>query len=154
MKFADARSAISLRSDARKLTATRALAIMAFIIGLLMIYGGGGHLIAVIASKVTQGKPYDFRFASLITNGAILLLAGLTHISVSRRIWQGSSAAIQASGVAAAAVMAYCIILLPVASARDAALPALVLNVAYSAALVATARAVNKRRRRAMTSAA
>jgi len=114
-----------------------------------MMYGGGGHIVAVIAAKVAQGKPYDFRFASLVTNGAILFASGITHVVASRGIWRGNGSAIRSSAVAATAVIAYCAILMPVASARSAALPALALNLVYLVALGGMAWSLNNRNDRA-----
>jgi hypothetical protein len=123
----------------RKVTAAGALAVAAVLLGLLMAYGGGGHLLAVISTKVRQGKPYDFRFAALLANGAILLGSGLTHLVVSRGIARGHGWALRASGLAAAAVSVYALILLPVSTARGASVPVLALNLAYLAGVAATA---------------
>jgi hypothetical protein len=68
----------------RRPSALGALAAGAVVLALLMAYGGGGHLLAVIGSRARQGRPYDFRFAALVTNGAILLYAGLTNLVLSR----------------------------------------------------------------------
>ncbi|HEX6749519.1 MAG TPA: hypothetical protein VF092_19650 [Longimicrobium sp.] len=121
----------------RKSVGWRVLAVAALVLGLLMVYGGGGHLLAVIGAKVRQGKPYDFRFAALVTNGVILLGSGLTHLVASHGIARGQGWALRASALAAALVSAYCLILLPVRTARGAALPALVLNLAFLVWLVA-----------------
>ena len=109
----------------------RALAVAAVVLGLLMVYGGGGHLLAVTAAKVQQGKPYDFRFAALVTNGVVLLGSGLTHLLASRGIARGRGAALRASALAAVVVSVYCLILFPVRSARGAAVPALILNATF-----------------------
>jgi hypothetical protein len=116
-----------------KTTGMRALAVAAVVLGLLMAYGGGGHLLAVTTAKVQQARPYDFRFAALVTNGAILLASGLTHLVASRGIVRGRGWALRASALAAAAVSAYCLILLPVPSARDASVPTLILNASFLA---------------------
>lgn len=119
---------------------SRALAVAAVVLGLLMVYGGGGHLLAVTAAKVQQGKPYDFRFAGLVTTGVMLLGSGLAHLAASRGIARGEGWAPRASALAAAMVSAYCVILLPVVTARAAALPALLLNLAFLAWLTADGR--------------
>ena len=115
----------------RRPTAFGALACGAVALALLMLYGGGGHTIAVIESRARSGRPYDFRYAALLTNGAILLYAGLTHLVLSRWIARARRWALAWSAAVTGALAGYCLLLLPVPTARGAAAPALALNLAY-----------------------
>ena len=117
-------------------SAFQVLAWGAVVLALLMLYGGGGHLLAVTDSKIRQGKPYDFRFAMLVANGAFLLYAGLTNLVLSRWIARGRHWALAWSAAVTGALAGYCLLLLPVPTAREAAVPALALNLAYLAWLV------------------
>jgi hypothetical protein len=60
------------------------VAVAAGIVGLLMMLGGVGHLVAIVSVAISQHKPYDFRLVSLIATGGILLYPGLVNLAVGR----------------------------------------------------------------------
>ena len=118
----------------RRPTAFGVLAFGAVLLAVLMVIGGTGHTLAVIGARA--GRPYDFRFAALLTNGAILIYAGLTNLVLSPWIYRGRSWALAWSAAVTAALAAYCSILLPLATARGGAVPVLALNGTYLAWVV------------------
>jgi hypothetical protein len=58
--------------------------VAAVILALLMRVGGGGHTAAVVGRELRSGRPYGFRFAALLTNGAILLYGGMSQLALTR----------------------------------------------------------------------
>jgi hypothetical protein len=115
----------------RRPTAFAVLAFGAGLLALLMVIGGTGHTLAVIGAR--GGRAYDFRFAALITNGGILVYGGVTNLALSPWIARGRTWALAWSAAVTAALVTYCVILLPLATARGGAVPALALNVTYLA---------------------
>lgn len=117
---------------ARRLPTLHGLAsAYAVVLSLLLLYGGVGHTIAVIAVHFRQGRAYDYRFATLVGIGGILILSAVTNLVLARWIAQGRPWALAWSFTPTAAVVAYTLLLLPLPAARDAAGPALVLNAGY-----------------------
>ena len=115
----------------RRPTPFGALAAGAVLLALLMLIGGGGHTIAVVGSTLRFGKAYDFRFAALVTNGAILIYVGLTNLLLSRWIARAHRWALAWSAAVTGGLALYGAILLPLPTARDAAGPVLALSLGY-----------------------
>lgn len=129
----------------RRPSAFETLGIVAFLFGLLMLYGGLGHTIAIVGSMIKHSKPYDFRFAGLLTTGIILTFGALTSVIASWSIARGSRRAAAWSAGATGGIVVYCAILLPVEAARDAAGPAFVLSLAYLVTLLGVMRFASRR---------
>jgi hypothetical protein len=66
-------------------------ALIAVMVGVLMILMGGGHLQAVISVAMAQGDPLDYRMVSLITTGVMLAFPGLLSIVVCYWLWRGKN---------------------------------------------------------------
>lgn len=110
---------------------TRALAIGTAVLALLMVIGGGGHSLAVTSVRLRAGMPYDFRFVGLLAIGWTLLFAGLTYFGLVRSIDVGHRWAFAWAAATGVGLSVFCVILMPLAAAREAAIPTLVLNAAF-----------------------
>jgi len=62
-------------------------AVLAVVVGVLLLLGGGGHLSAVLATRA--GQPFDYRFVSLLTTSGILMFPGLVSLLASYWLWHG-----------------------------------------------------------------
>ena len=84
-------------------------------LGLLLILPGVLHTLAVTSVKLNAGKPYDLRFVWLLTTGLILVSTGLAPIALHAWIRRGEPWALAVTASAAAFLLAFMIILEPVA---------------------------------------
>lgn len=100
--------------------------------GMLMLYGGIGHTIAVISVHVQAGREYDFRFASLLAVGGVLIYGALTNLLLARWLGRGRAWAYAWCAFVTLAVTVFSALMIPLASARDAAGPAFTLNAAFA----------------------
>jgi hypothetical protein len=91
------------------------LAAAGITLGLLLVLPGVLHTLAVTSVKMNAGKPYDLRFVWLLTTGLILLHAGLVPIGLSGWLRRGERWAIASSASAAVFLLAFLVILNPVA---------------------------------------
>lgn len=80
-------------------------AIVAFVAGVLLLLGGGGHLSAILEARA--GQPFDYRFVSLLTTSGILMLPGVVGIATSYWLWQGKTWAYVSCLLSASALMLY-----------------------------------------------
>jgi hypothetical protein len=62
-------------------------AVLAVIVGVFLLLGGGGHLSAVLDTRA--GQPFDYRFVSLLTTSGILMFPGLVSLLASYWLWHG-----------------------------------------------------------------
>ena len=115
---------------------TKALAAGTAVLALLMVIGGGGHSIAVTSVRLRSGMPYDFRFVGLLTIGWTLLFAGITYFALVRWIAVGNRWAFAWAAVTSIGLLLFCLILMPLATAREAAIPTLSLNAVFLAWLI------------------
>jgi hypothetical protein len=83
----------------------RVAAIFAAVVGLLLMLGGGGHLSAILEART--GKPFDYRFVSLLTTSGILMFPGVVAIATSYWVWQGRTWAYVACLLSASELMLY-----------------------------------------------
>ena len=67
--------------------------------------GGGGHLSAILETRA--GKPFDYRFVSLLTTSGIRMFPAVVAIATSYWLWQGRTWAYVACLVSASALMLY-----------------------------------------------
>ena len=132
-------------TGALRIKANTLLATASLVVGLLMLYGGIGHTIAVIGSKIHGHKPYDYRFVSLLTNGGILTFAGAVDTGLSLWLARGREWAFAWSAATNAALLTYLAILAVLPSAAAAARPALILNGAYFVTLIGVWLATRRR---------
>lgn len=65
----------------------RLAAVLAAVVGVLLLLGGWGHLSAVLETRA--GQPFDYRFVSLLTTSGILMFPGLVSLLASYWVWQG-----------------------------------------------------------------
>lgn len=72
--------------------------------------GGGGHLIAILATRA--GQPFDYRFVSLLTTGGILMFPGVVGIATSYWLWHGRAWAYVSCLLSASALMLYLVLLI------------------------------------------
>lgn len=117
--------------EIRRPTLPGLTAAYALVLSALMGYGGVGHIIAVASVHLRSGRAYDFRFATLLATGGILLYGALTNLALARYLARGTDWAFAWSIAVTAAVTVYNALLLPLAAARDAAGPAFILNMLY-----------------------
>lgn len=89
------------------------------VFAVLLLFGGGGHIVGVVARAVARGKPFDYRLASLITTGGVLAYAGLINLAVSRWIRRGSPWALAVSAVATLPLLIYAAVLHPFRAEHD-----------------------------------
>ena len=89
------------------------LAWAAIVLGLVFGIAGIFHTTAVISVALRQGKPYDFRLASLLATGGILVYPGLINIGISRWIKQGHPWALAMSAVVTLPLLLYEALLIP-----------------------------------------
>ena len=108
----------------------------AVVYGLVILYGGAGHTIAVVGGALNRPRAWDFRFVALVSNGMILMNAALTNLILSRWIARGERWAFAWTLAATAFLAIYAGLLLPLEAARDAAGPAFVLSIVQVAALI------------------
>lgn len=80
-------------------------AIVAVIVGVLLLLGGGGHLSAILEERA--GQPFDYRFVSLLTTSGILMLPGVVGIVTSYWLWRGRTWAYVSCLLSASALMLY-----------------------------------------------
>ena len=92
-------------------------------VGLLMVIGGTGHLVAVISLALAQDKPYDFRLVSLIATGGILIYPGLLSLGLSRWLGRGRDWAFAMCTFGTMALLIYLVLLLFLKAPPDSADP-------------------------------
>ena len=80
--------------------------------GVLMVIGGTGHLIAIVAVALNQHKPFDFHLISLIATGGMLLYPGLLNIGIAKQIRRGRQWAFAMSAFGTIALLVYVVLLL------------------------------------------
>ena len=80
-------------------------AVLAVVVGALLLLGGWGHLSAVLASR--EGQPFDYRFVSLLTTSGILMFPGMVSIAASYWLWQGRTWAYASCLLSTVALMLY-----------------------------------------------
>jgi hypothetical protein len=80
-------------------------AVLAVVVGALLLLGGWGHLSAVLATRV--GQPFDYRFVSLLTTSGILMFPGLVSIAASYWLWQGKTWAYASCLLSTSALVLY-----------------------------------------------
>jgi hypothetical protein len=80
-------------------------AVVAVIVGVFLLLGGGGHLSAVLESRA--GQPFDYRFVSLLTTSGILMFPGLVALVASYWLWQGRVWAYVSCLLSTSALMLY-----------------------------------------------
>ena len=97
--------------DAGRYWPSKAAAVVAVLLGLLLMAMGGGHISGVLAVAEAQDKPADYRLVSLVATGAILAFPGLIGVLVSPWLWKGKGWAYAVSILSASAVMAYLVFL-------------------------------------------
>jgi hypothetical protein len=83
----------------------RVAAIIAFIVGVFLSLGGGGHLNAILETRA--GQPFDYRFVSLLTTSGILIFPGCVGIAASYWLWHGRTWAYVSCLLSASALMLY-----------------------------------------------
>ena len=101
------------RSGARRRYAM--LAASGLTLGLLLVVPGLLHTLAVTSVKLNADKPYDLRFAWLLTTGLILVCTGLAPIALTAWIRRGEPWALAIAASAATFLLAFMVILNPVA---------------------------------------
>jgi hypothetical protein len=89
---------------------SRVAAILAVVVGLFLVLGGVGHLIAIL--KTRAGQPFDYRFVSLVTTSGILIFPGLVGIVTSFWLWRGRTWAYASCLVSGSALMLYLVLLI------------------------------------------
>lgn len=104
-------------------------------LSLLILYGGIGHTIAVAAVHIRGGRVYDYRFATLLGIGGVLIFGAMTNLILAWWIAHKRRWALAWSLSVTIAITSYAALLLPLPAARDAAGPAVVLNASYAAVL-------------------
>ena len=80
-------------------------AVVAVLVGVLLLLGGWGHLSAVLGTRA--GQPFDYRFVSLLTTSGILMFPGIVGVLASYWLWHGKAAAYVACLLSASALMLY-----------------------------------------------
>ena len=65
----------------------RLAAVLAVIVGVFLLLGGGGHLSAVLEARA--GQPFDYRFVSLLTTSGILIFPGVVSLLACYWLWRG-----------------------------------------------------------------
>ena len=85
-------------------------------LGLLIAIPGLLHTAFVIRGAVSAGKPYDVRFAWLITTGALLMYTGVMNVWLARRMNRGERSAMTASAAATIALLLFLAALHPASS--------------------------------------
>ena len=85
----------------------RLAAVVAVGFGLMMQLMGGGHLNAILGRFFASGAEVDYRFVSLVSTGAFLLLPGLVALVSTHGLWHGRRWAFVACFLSAAVLLAY-----------------------------------------------
>jgi hypothetical protein len=104
---------VFLRSAADRLAAL--IGALAVSLGLLIAIPGVLHTLAVVNGAVTARKPYDVRFAWLVTTGALLMYTGVINVWLARAIKRGDRSAMTASAAATIALLLFLLALHPAA---------------------------------------
>jgi hypothetical protein len=78
---------------------------VAVVVGLFLIMGGVGHLVAILETRA--GQPFDYRFVSLLATSGFLMVPGAVGILTSYWLWHGRSWAYLACLASASALMLY-----------------------------------------------
>ena len=85
----------------------RVTAVVAVGFGVMMLLMGGGHLSAILGRFFDSGASVDYRFVSLVSTGAFLLLPGLVALASIVGLWRGRRWAFVACSFSAAVLLAY-----------------------------------------------
>lgn len=85
----------------------RLAAVVAVGFGVMMLLMGGGHLNAILGRFFASGAAVDYRFVSLVSTGAFLLLPGLVALASTLGLWRGRRWAFVACFLSAAVLLAY-----------------------------------------------
>jgi hypothetical protein len=80
-------------------------AVVAVVVGVFLLLGGGGHLSAILETRA--GQPFDYRFVSLLTTSGILMFPGAVALAASYWLWQGRAWAYVSCLLSTAALMLY-----------------------------------------------
>lgn len=80
-------------------------AVLAVLVGVLLLLGGWGHLSAVLGTRA--GQPFDYRFVSLLTTSGILMFPGLVSLLASYWLWHGRVWAYVSCVLSTSALMLY-----------------------------------------------
>ena len=85
----------------------RVAAVVAVGFGVMMMLMGGGHLSAILGRFFDSGASVDYRFVSLVSTGAFLLLPGLVALVSIVGLWRGRRWAFVACAFSAVVLLAY-----------------------------------------------
>lgn len=85
----------------------RVAAVVAVGFGVMMLLMGGGHLSAILGRFFDSGAAVDYRFVSLVSTGAFLLLPGLVALASVVGLWRGRRWAFVACAFSAVVLLAY-----------------------------------------------
>ena len=124
--------------------------------GFLMVIGGTGHLVAILAVASADQRPFDFKLVSLIAIGGFMLYPGLLNAGVAWWIGRGQHWAFAMSAFGTVALLSFMALLLFMKSPPDSQNPlgesgamplaSVLLNIAHLAVLSAMWIVVLKRR--------